>query len=165
MKARPVFRWSSYSGRTQTSARPSVLVGEEIMNGPEFRPPRPRIAIQPDFASRVRIKIGRILIVTLIVMSNCSLAKVSAQEFTGELITGLDGVLYEPYQPKTIERVQVALKARGLYEGPVNGVLDAPTMRAIYAFQKATGYLQVCGVPTPRTRKVLEQGSHTDPSN
>jgi hypothetical protein len=80
-----------------------------------------------------------------------------------ELITGLDGGLYEPYRPGTIERVQRALIARELYRGPVNGILDEPTIKAIYAFQKMTRTLQVCGVPTPRTRKLLEQGSHTDP--
>jgi hypothetical protein len=45
--------------------------------------------------------------------------------------------------------------------GPINGVLDGPTMRAIYAFQEAN-HLQLCGVPTPHTRKMLAQGSHTD---
>ena len=79
------------------------------------------------------------------------------------LVTGLDGGLYEAYRPGTIERVQRALIARELYRGPVNGILDEPTLKAIYAFQKMTRTLQVCGVPTPRTRKLLEQGSHTDP--
>jgi hypothetical protein len=45
----------------------------------------------------------------------------------------------------------------------MNGILDPPTMKSIYAFQEANR-LQRCGVPTPRTRKVLEQGSHTDVS-
>jgi hypothetical protein len=81
----------------------------------------------------------------------------------GALIPGLDGGLYEGYRPGTIERVQLALKARELYSGPVNGILDEPTIQAIYAFQKMTRTLQVCGIPTPRTRKLLEQGSHTDP--
>ena len=81
----------------------------------------------------------------------------------GALITGLDGGLYEAYRPGTIERVQRALIARELYRGPVNGILDEPTIKAIYEFQKMTRTLQVCGVPTPRTRKLLEQGSHTDP--
>jgi hypothetical protein len=44
----------------------------------------------------------------------------------------------------------------------INGILDTPTMKAIYTFQQANHNLQVCGVPTPRTRKMLEQGSHTD---
>jgi hypothetical protein len=74
-----------------------------------------------------------------------------------------DGGSDEPYRPKAIERIQRALKARGLYGGPVNGVLDKPTMKAIYAFQRMAGTLQVSGVPTPRTRRLLEQGSHTDP--
>jgi hypothetical protein len=78
------------------------------------------------------------------------------------LIVGLDGELYEPYHPKTIEVIQFALRARGVYGGPVNGTLDLATMRAIYVFQRATGSLQLCGIPTPRTRKILEQGSHTD---
>jgi hypothetical protein len=80
-----------------------------------------------------------------------------------QLIVGLDGALYEPYRPGTIERIQQALKNRGLYGGAINGSLDAGTMQAIYAFQKAHYNLQLNGIPTPRTRMMLEQGSHTDP--
>ena len=79
------------------------------------------------------------------------------------LIPGLDGASYEPYRAATVQRIQQALAVRGLYKGPVHGVLDTPTMEAIYAFQKAHYGLQVSGIPTPRTRKILEQGSHTDP--
>jgi putative peptidoglycan binding protein len=88
-----------------------------------------------------------------------------ANGFRGELIAGVDGELYEPYSSTTIERVQRALKNRDLYLGPINGVLDAPTMKAIYTFQQAVYSLPLCGVPTPRTRRILEQGSHTDPSS
>jgi hypothetical protein len=80
-------------------------------------------------------------------------------------IRGLDGLLYEPYKAVTIERTQMALRGRGLYSGPIHGILDPPTMQAIYAFQKASYNLQMCGVPTPRTRMMLEQGSHTDPES
>lgn len=83
-----------------------------------------------------------------------------AEDYEG-LIVGMDGVLYEGYLPGTIERVQRALVQRGLYPGPVNGVLDAPTMEAIYVFQNASYGLTRCGVPTPRTRRMLERGSHT----
>jgi hypothetical protein len=69
---------------------------------------------------------------------------------------------YEPYRSITIERIQRAIKERGLYVGPINGILDTPKMKAIYIFHQANHNLQVCGVPTPRTRKMLEQGSHTD---
>jgi hypothetical protein len=85
-----------------------------------------------------------------------------AKGFAGQLIGGLDGELYEPYRSVTIEHVQRIIRERGLYTGPINGILDTPTMKAIYTFQEATHILQVCGVPTPRTRKMLEQGSHTD---
>jgi hypothetical protein len=85
-----------------------------------------------------------------------------AKEFEGALIEGLDGGLYEPYRPAAIQRVQKALTGRGLYTGPMNGILDLPTMRSIYSFQEATSNLQRCGIPTPYTRKMLEQGSHTD---
>src|SRR4030095_10900636 len=85
-----------------------------------------------------------------------------AQGLEGQLIMGLDGELYLPYSATTIRHVQSVMKHRGLYAGPLNGVLDAPTMESIYAFQEATYYLPRCGVPTPRTRKLLEQGSHTD---
>jgi len=88
-----------------------------------------------------------------------------ANGFGGELIAGVDGELYEPYSSTTIKRVQRALKNRDLYPGPISGVLDAPTMKAIYTFQQAVYSLQLCGVPTPRTRWILEQGSHTDPAS
>jgi hypothetical protein len=87
-----------------------------------------------------------------------------AAEFKGQLIAGLDGSLYEPYRRAVIEQIQQSLILRGLYRGPVNGVLDLPTMKATYAFQKVNNHLQLSGVPSPRTRKVLQQGSHTDPS-
>jgi hypothetical protein len=84
-----------------------------------------------------------------------------AQGFEGELIMGLNRELYPPYSATTITHVQSVMKNRGLYAGPLNGVLDAPTMESIYKFQAAY-YLLRCGVPTPRTRQLLEQGSHTD---
>ena len=87
-----------------------------------------------------------------------------AKGFEGDLILGLDGALYVAYDAATIKHVQSVMKDRGLYAGPINGVLDPPTMESIYTFQEAIPYLLRCGVPTPRTRKLLEQGSHTDVS-
>jgi hypothetical protein len=86
-----------------------------------------------------------------------------ARGYEGIAIAGLDGGIYDPYRPAIIESVQRALVERGLYIGPVNGVLDTPTMKSIYAFQEASGALQLSGVPTPGTRALLGQGSHTDP--
>ena len=85
-----------------------------------------------------------------------------AEGFAGQMVQGLDGGLYPSYHAATIRRVQSLLKERNVYSGPINGVLDRPTMDSIYAFQEATHALQRCGVPTPNTRKLLEQGSHTD---
>jgi len=87
-----------------------------------------------------------------------------APGFEGKLILGLDGQLYDAYDEATIRQVQSVMKNRGLYAGPVNGVLDPPTMESIYTFQEANKYMLRCGVPTPITRKLLEQGSHTDVS-
>jgi hypothetical protein len=87
-----------------------------------------------------------------------------AEGFEGDLVLGLDGALYQAYNASTIKRVQSVMKDRGLYSGPLNGVLDPPTMESIYTFQKAIPYLLHSGVPTPRTRKLLKQGSHTDVS-
>jgi len=70
------------------------------------------------------------------------------------LVQGLDGGTYEPYDSAVIEKVQGALKTLGLYQGEVNGVLDADTMKAIGEFQKSRS-LTVSGVPSPRTRKAL----------
>ena len=88
-----------------------------------------------------------------------------AKGYEGILIAGFDEGLYEPYRHAVIESVQRALRDRGLYIGPFNGVLDKPTMEALYAFQNANRNLQRCGIPTPFTRKMLEQGSHTDPAS
>jgi hypothetical protein len=85
-----------------------------------------------------------------------------AKGFEGDLIMGLDGQLYDAYSTATIKHVQTLMTNRGLYSGPVNGVLDPPTMQSLYTFQKGTHSLLHCGVPTPRTRKMLVQGSHTD---
>jgi peptidoglycan hydrolase-like protein with peptidoglycan-binding domain len=86
-----------------------------------------------------------------------------SRKLSPQLVVGLDGAFYESYRPATIERIQQALKNRGLYSGAINGSLDPGTMQAIYAFQKAHYNLQLNGIPTPRTRLMLEQGSHTDP--
>jgi hypothetical protein len=88
-----------------------------------------------------------------------------AKGYEGILIAGFDGGLYLPYGPAVMEKVQRALRDRGLYSGPVHGVLDKPTMESLYAFQMANKVLQRCGIPTPFTRKMLEQGSHTDPAS
>jgi len=85
-----------------------------------------------------------------------------AKGLAGYFVAGMDGGLYEPYRAATIEHVQQSLRDRGLYAGPINGILDLPTMKALFEFQQANHNLQLCGIPTPRTRKLLEQGSHTD---
>jgi hypothetical protein len=77
------------------------------------------------------------------------------------LVPGMDGSLYEAYAEVAVLRTQDALRRRGLYHGPLNGVLDRPTMQAIYDFQSASLGLDRSGIPTPRTRLLLEQGSHT----
>lgn len=77
------------------------------------------------------------------------------------IVPGMDGSLYEAYGTGAILLAQGALRQRGLYRGPLNGVLDRPTMQAIYEFQSASLGLDRTGVPSPRTRFVLEQGSHT----
>lgn len=50
--------------------------------------------------------------------------------------------------------LQVALKSRGLYAGPIDGIAGPMTRRAIRIFQKRNG-LVVDGVPGPRTRAKL----------
>lgn len=73
---------------------------------------------------------------------------------TVTLITGLDGGTYEPYNPAVIEKVQTALKEKGIYQGEVTGQLDEATMNAIGEFQKANN-LTVSGVPSRATRRLL----------
>jgi len=41
--------------------------------------------------------------------------------------------------PELVETLQRALGARGHYQGPVTGRMDAPTRRAVRAFQRAQG--------------------------
>lgn len=50
--------------------------------------------------------------------------------------------------------LQVALKVRGLYRGPVDGVAGPRTIAAVRAFQRRAG-LAVDGVAGPRTRRKL----------
>jgi peptidoglycan hydrolase-like protein with peptidoglycan-binding domain len=73
---------------------------------------------------------------------------------TVTLVKGLDGGTYERYSSAVVEKVQTALKEKGLYQGEVNGELDEPTMNAIGEFQKANN-LTVSGVPSPSTRRLL----------
>jgi peptidoglycan hydrolase-like protein with peptidoglycan-binding domain len=72
------------------------------------------------------------------------------------LIIGLDGGDYEQYVPAAVEHAQARLRDLGRYAGPVDGVLDKPTMEALGEFQKQEE-LQVSGVPSPMTRFRLYQ--------
>src|SRR3972149_3715299 len=101
-----------------------------------------------------------VLIVTGIMSWNSAAWSQETKPIT--LIQGLDGGDYEPYAPRVMERVQEALRSQGLYSGEVNGLLDEATMEALGEFQKQHG-LQVCGVPTPSTRRALFQSSPTPP--
>ena len=53
-----------------------------------------------------------------------------------------------------IAGVQVALRAHGLYRGPIDGILGPQTDRAVRSFQRRRG-LEVDGVTGPRTRAKL----------
>jgi hypothetical protein len=53
-----------------------------------------------------------------------------------------------------IAALQAALKARGLYAGPVDGLLGPKTTRAVRVYQRRRG-LPVDGIPGPRTRASL----------
>lgn len=72
----------------------------------------------------------------------------------GELVPGLDGAEYPAYAPAVIGEVQEALSREGVYTGPINQVLDEPTIDAIGAFQEAND-IHVSGVPSPMTRERL----------
>ncbi|MEO8290213.1 MAG: peptidoglycan-binding protein, partial [Gaiellaceae bacterium] len=50
--------------------------------------------------------------------------------------------------------LQVALRARGLYAGPGDGVIGPGTRRAVARFQRRAG-IAVDGVPGPQTRRAL----------
>jgi peptidoglycan hydrolase-like protein with peptidoglycan-binding domain len=75
----------------------------------------------------------------------------------GKLVRGLDGGEYEPYKTGIVQDVQQELKAEGVYDGTITGVLDEPTMQAIGEYQENHD-LQACGVPTPLTRESLLEG-------
>jgi len=53
-----------------------------------------------------------------------------------------------------IAALQVALRARGLYQGALDGRLGSKTNEAVRAFQRRQG-LRVDGIPGPRTRAAL----------
>jgi peptidoglycan hydrolase-like protein with peptidoglycan-binding domain len=53
-----------------------------------------------------------------------------------------------------VAALQVGLRARGLYEGTIDGVLNASTTRAVRRLQRRAG-LPVDGVVGPRTRRAL----------
>ena len=71
------------------------------------------------------------------------------------MIRGVDEGTYENYYPSVVKKVQTALQAEGLYDGPISGVLDEATSNAVGEYQK-TKNLHVSGVPTPRTREALK---------
>jgi soluble lytic murein transglycosylase-like protein len=56
--------------------------------------------------------------------------------------------------PAGVAGLQVALKAKGLYRGPVDGVSGPKTLAAVRAFQRKAG-LAADGVAGPRTRRKL----------
>jgi soluble lytic murein transglycosylase-like protein len=56
--------------------------------------------------------------------------------------------------PGRVAGLQVALKAKGLYGGPVDGVAGPRTLAALRVFQRRAG-LAVDGVAGPRTRRKL----------
>jgi murein DD-endopeptidase MepM/ murein hydrolase activator NlpD len=59
-----------------------------------------------------------------------------------------------------IAALQVALEARGLYAGTIDGIKGPSTTAAVERFQRRAG-LAVDGVPGPRTRKALgKYGKH-----
>ena len=53
-----------------------------------------------------------------------------------------------------IAALQVALHERGLYAGPIDGIVGPKTVRGVRRFQRRAG-LQVDGVAGPRTRRAL----------
>jgi ferric-dicitrate binding protein FerR (iron transport regulator) len=73
---------------------------------------------------------------------------------SAQAVTGLDGRWYPTYRRGMVRWAQQALKAQGLYAGPVTGALDGATMDALKRFQTTAG-LRPSGVPTPFTRRAL----------
>ncbi len=57
-----------------------------------------------------------------------------------------------------VSRIQTALRALGLYDGPVDGDFGGGTLAAVKAFQRSKG-LQVDGVVGPDTWAALLPGS------
>jgi hypothetical protein len=60
-----------------------------------------------------------------------------------------------PYWQGLAIRVQAELARRGYYHGPINGVIDSSSRRAIRAFQKAQG-LPETGLVDPRLLRSLK---------
>ena len=68
--------------------------------------------------------------------------------------TSLSVVLHLGSRGPDVERVQTALKARGFFEGEINGLFGVDTEAAVQAFQRASG-LRVDGTVAPEVRSAL----------
>ncbi len=100
-------------------SRPAVVetVTEQVLATPELRDPKTGQVTRPAVwrsSTQTRIVEGR---------AKMWFAAVCDDQLGPELVTTL----------------QRALAARGLYDGPVTGVLDAPTRAAIRAYQRPRG--------------------------
>lgn len=72
----------------------------------------------------------------------------------GVLLAVLTASTAEAYVNPQIAGLQVALRARGLYQAEVDGVAGPQTVRAVRVFQRRQG-LQVDGIAGPQTRRAL----------
>jgi peptidoglycan hydrolase-like protein with peptidoglycan-binding domain len=72
----------------------------------------------------------------------------------GVLLAVLTASTAEAYVNPQNAGLQVALRARGLYVGEIDGVAGSQTVRAVRAFQRRQG-LRVDGIAGPRTRRAL----------
>jgi peptidoglycan hydrolase-like protein with peptidoglycan-binding domain len=70
----------------------------------------------------------------------------------------------ESASAEDIKKVQEALKSKGLYKGPINGVMESQTSEALKAFQQDRG-LKATGVLDDDTKAALGLGQGGEPKS
>jgi peptidoglycan hydrolase-like protein with peptidoglycan-binding domain len=106
----------------------------------------------------------RIVLVGLLLVAACTgqdgeLRAREAEQKIRESIPDVVGrALDQKVTPEQVKGAQQALTVVHEYMGEVNGVLDAVTVNAIQAFQRAQG-LQADGLLTARTERRLQEAA------
>ena len=64
-----------------------------------------------------------------------------------------------PLASETIRKIQSALRQRGFYEGPVDGIVGPATERAIAAYQQRHGLSQAAALELQTLQSLITEGA------